>query len=160
MADSPKQSGVPPIWETLEQIGASVPKEEWDKAMPRPAEWAEHEVTKLRAEVQQLFEANGDLANIIGKLDAELRQLKNERKNCPPVSESEYVKRLEDDNFALAANQCHDGYAGEYGHHMCGEVEELKKEVEYWKGFVPASILRDFPFKEAQNEKTQTEQDR
>jgi hypothetical protein len=89
------------------------------KKMPRPSEWAEDEVTKLRAE----------------------------------------VKRLEDENFALAANQCHDGYAGEYGHHMCGEVELLKKEIVYWKGFVPTSILRDFPFKEVYDEKAQNEQD-
>jgi hypothetical protein len=96
--------------------------------MPRPAEWAEDEVAKLRTEVQQLFETNGDLANAIG--------------------------RLENENFALAANQCHDGYAGEYGHHMCREVEQLKAEIEYWKGFVPTSILRDFPFKKVQDGKT------
>jgi hypothetical protein len=109
--------------------------------MPRPAEWVEDEVTRLRAQIDQykkhiqlhlddveklrsenknLFETNGDLANMIGK--------------------------LENENFALAANQCHDGYAGEYGHHMCKEVELMKAEIEYWKGFVPVSILRDFPF--------------
>ena len=31
--------------------------------------------------------------------------------------------------FALAANQCHDGYAGEHGHHLCREVE-LKVAAE------------------------------
>lgn len=33
----------------------------------------------------------------------------------------------------------------------------LKKEIEYWKSFVPASILRDFPFKKVQDEKAQNE---
>lgn len=124
------------------------------KKMPRPAEWAEDEVTQLRAQIDQykkhiqlhlddveklrsenknLFETNGDLANMIGK--------------------------LQNENFALAADQCHDGYAGEYGHHMCREVEELKAEIEYWKDFVPATIKVNFPFK-VHDEKTQGEQDR
>jgi hypothetical protein len=193
MADSPKQT-LPPIWETLRKISESVPKEEWEKMMPRPAEWAEHELVQLQAELRVLKE---DLHYAIGtcelamkhrdeaeaevrrlkeqqamtqhvahrhsdevhELRAEIERLKQERINCPPVSESEYVKRLENENFALAANQCHDGYAGEYGHHMCREVEELKEEIEYWKDFVPETIKVNFPFK-VRDEKTQTEQDR
>lgn len=37
---------------------------------------------------------------------AEIERLRAERKNCPPVSESEYVKRLEDDvEYLLEALQ-------------------------------------------------------
>ena len=38
---------------------------------------------------------------------------------------------LENENFALAANQCHDGYGDEYGNHRCryqDEIEALRKE--------------------------------
>ena len=32
--------------------------------------------------------------------------------------------RLVVHNSPLAANQCHDGYAGDHGHHRCREVDE------------------------------------
>ncbi len=32
--------------------------------------------------------------------------------------------------FALAANQCHDGYVGEYGNHCCRKVEAAEAECE------------------------------
>ncbi len=38
------------------------------------------------------------------------------------------ARRLLDENAALAANQCHAGYAGEYGHHRCSEIDRLIKE--------------------------------
>ncbi|MEC5289438.1 MULTISPECIES: hypothetical protein [unclassified Aurantimonas] len=34
------------------------------------------------------------------------------------------IERLRNENFALSANQCHDGYAGEHGHHRCRQVED------------------------------------
>lgn len=37
-------------------------------------------------------------------------------------------RELEKENFHLAANQCHSGYAGEYGHHRCSEIDRLTKE--------------------------------
>lgn len=36
------------------------------------------------------------------------------------------VRELERDNFALAANQCHEGYAGEHGDHMCRIADRLR----------------------------------
>lgn len=39
----------------------------------------------------------------ISALEAEIAQLEAERKNCPPVSESEYVRRLEDEIERLEA---------------------------------------------------------
>jgi hypothetical protein len=35
---------------------------------------------------------------------------------------------LEQEAFALAANQCHAGYGGEYGHHRCKEIDRLTQE--------------------------------
>jgi hypothetical protein len=37
-------------------------------------------------------------------------------------------RELEKENFHLAANQCHAGYGGEYGHHRCAEIDRLTKE--------------------------------
>jgi hypothetical protein len=37
-------------------------------------------------------------------------------------------RELEKENFHLAANQCHAGYGGEYGHHRCAEIDRLIKE--------------------------------
>jgi hypothetical protein len=37
-------------------------------------------------------------------------------------------RELEKENFHLAANQCHSGYAGEHGHHRCSEIDRLTKE--------------------------------
>jgi hypothetical protein len=42
------------------------------------------------------------------------------------------IARLKEENFALAANQCHHGYSGEYGHHCCkyqDEVQQLKEAL-------------------------------
>lgn len=39
---------------------------------------------------------------------------------------SRQVAALEAENFALAANQCHEGYAGEHGDHMCRIEDRLK----------------------------------
>jgi archaellum component FlaC len=36
------------------------------------------------------------------------------------------IERLEKECFALAANQCHDGIAGEHGDHVCREIERLR----------------------------------
>jgi hypothetical protein len=36
--------------------------------------------------------------------------------------------RLLNENTALAANQCHAGYAGEHGHHRCSEIDRLTHE--------------------------------
>lgn len=38
------------------------------------------------------------------------------------------VEALEKECFSLAANQCHDGYAGEHGHHCCHEVDKMRNE--------------------------------
>lgn len=38
------------------------------------------------------------------------------------------IERLRKECFHLAANQCHAGYAGEYGHHRCAEIDRLTKE--------------------------------
>jgi hypothetical protein len=37
-------------------------------------------------------------------------------------------RELEQEAFALAANQCHAGYGGEYGHHRCKEIDRLTQE--------------------------------
>ncbi len=37
-------------------------------------------------------------------------------------------RELEKEASSLAANQCHSGYAGEYGHHRCSEIDRLTKE--------------------------------
>jgi len=39
------------------------------------------------------------------------------------------VERLTEENFALAADQCHDGYAGEHGHHCCREQDTLRTQL-------------------------------
>lgn len=43
------------------------------------------------------------------------------------------IRRLNAENFSLAANQCHDGYGGEAGDHMCryqDEIRRLEAKVE------------------------------
>jgi hypothetical protein len=37
------------------------------------------------------------------------------------------IARLQAENFALAANQCHDGYSDEGGSHRCKEVDNANK---------------------------------
>ena len=37
-------------------------------------------------------------------------------------------RELEKEGFHLAANQCHAGYGGEYGHHRCHEIDRLTAE--------------------------------
>lgn len=34
------------------------------------------------------------------------------------------INRLQKENFALASNQCHDGYGDDYGNHRCREVDK------------------------------------
>lgn len=38
------------------------------------------------------------------------------------------IERLRKEAFHLAANQCHAGYGGEYGHHRCREIDRLTAE--------------------------------
>ena len=38
---------------------------------------------------------------------------------------------LEDENFALAANQCHDGYGDEWGNHRCRAIDRAVSECEF-----------------------------
>jgi hypothetical protein len=38
------------------------------------------------------------------------------------------IERLRKECFHLAANQCHAGYGGEYGHHRCAEIDRLTAE--------------------------------
>lgn len=38
------------------------------------------------------------------------------------------IERLRKEAFSLAANQCHAGYGGEYGHHRCREIDRLFAE--------------------------------
>jgi len=40
------------------------------------------------------------------------------------------VEKLEKENSALAANQCHEGIAGEHGHHLRGEVERANERIK------------------------------
>jgi len=44
------------------------------------------------------------------------------------AAEAAYNK-LYAESFTLAANQCHDGYAGEGGNHRCRENDELRAHV-------------------------------
>lgn len=46
------------------------------------------------------------------------------------------ARRLLDENTALAANQCHAGYAGEHGHHRCGEIDRLTKDRDEARLFI------------------------
>ena len=46
------------------------------------------------------------------------------------VDTRETIERLDKECSALAANQCHAGYAGEYGHHCCKEIDRLTKEKD------------------------------
>jgi hypothetical protein len=38
------------------------------------------------------------------------------------------IKALREENFALAANQCHDGYGDEYGNHRCRKIDTLQAD--------------------------------
>ena len=38
------------------------------------------------------------------------------------------IERLRKECFHLAANQCHAGYGGEYGHHRCAEIDRITAE--------------------------------
>lgn len=40
---------------------------------------------------------------------------------------------LERESFALAANQCHGGYAGEYGHHRCRYQDRIAELEQAWE---------------------------
>ena len=39
--------------------------------------------------------------------------------------------KLEAENFALAANQCHDGYGDEWGNHCCRSIDKAITECEF-----------------------------
>jgi hypothetical protein len=41
------------------------------------------------------------------------------------------VAELETENFALAANQCHDGYGDEWGNHCCHAIDKAVSECEF-----------------------------
>jgi hypothetical protein len=43
-------------------------------------------------------------------------------------TQKQEIEKVIRDSSALAANQCHAGYAGEYGHHRCAEIDRLTEE--------------------------------
>lgn len=43
-------------------------------------------------------------------------------------TQKQEIEQLHKEGFHLAANQCHAGYAGEYGHHRCAEIDRLTEE--------------------------------
>ena len=65
------------------------------------------------------FEVNGvELASLIHSWRERTAALAAERAK---------VERLERENFALAANQCHAGYGDDYGNHRCREIDALRE---------------------------------
>ena len=48
------------------------------------------------------------------------------RQRCAEVTEA-----LEEENFALAANQCDDGYGDEWGNHRCRAIDRAVSECEF-----------------------------
>jgi len=40
------------------------------------------------------------------------------------------IRAMEKECFALAANQCHDGYCDDYGNHRCREVDALRAQLQ------------------------------
>lgn len=48
------------------------------------------------------------------------------RNHYEPKRESVELEK-EKENFSLAANQCHHGYAGEYGHHRCKYQDRIER---------------------------------
>lgn len=48
--------------------------------------------------------------------------------------QAERIERLEKENFALAADQCHGGYAGEHGHHRCRELDKQAERIGELEG--------------------------
>ena len=50
-------------------------------------------------------------------------------------AQKQEIEKVIHDSFALAANQCHAGYGGEYGHHRCAEIDTLNQKL--------ASILNE-----------------
>ena len=46
------------------------------------------------------------------------------------------IAKVVHDSSALAANQCHAGYAGEHGHHRCGEIDRLTKDRDEARLFI------------------------
>jgi len=48
-------------------------------------------------------------------------------------AQNDRVRELERDNFRLAADQCHNGYGGEHGHHRCTYQDRIAElEAENW----------------------------
>jgi hypothetical protein len=78
--------------------------------------------TLVRADVEYLRELADEIDS-----DGEFGTSKNLRECADGYANAlAEVERLSKECFALAANQCHDGYAGEHGHHRCREVERLR----------------------------------
>jgi hypothetical protein len=44
------------------------------------------------------------------------------------------IASLREENFRLAADQCHAGYAGEHGDHRCREIDALRERVRVLEG--------------------------
>jgi hypothetical protein len=65
--------------------------------------WAAAEIERLTSMCADLGRSAMELGQQLKQREAEIDRLKNERKNCPPASESEYVRRLEQENIKLRA---------------------------------------------------------
>jgi hypothetical protein len=73
----------------------------------------------------------------------EIERLHNTIKNCPPVSESEYVKRLEKENESLANANRQITINHEIMLDAGREIERLQAEIAAWKKAADAETPED-----------------
>ncbi len=120
-------------------------------------------VERLLRQVAQLPEDN-EIPDIMREAADALERLQSsdrfwckaweDKRNANKKYKSE-IERLQQENEALAADQCHHGYAGEHGHHCCkyqDTIARLRAALEFYAnpetyfgiGFFPDSPSGEF----------------
>lgn len=97
------------------------------------------EIEQLKAEKAEMADANvGGTITALRAVIAEIEQLQNKIKNCPPASESEYVRRLEDEVERLTA--LHKAAEAQEWRELQEARTEIKRLTKQCEGLAQAAM--------------------